>query len=148
MRQSGLGRQRLGEQRRLVESSFEHAHPVQRHRRDQHIGLDQRGRGTGQPSPRRSNDVMPITMFQGQDDLSPVIAIEKRSATPTPGTGNRQAIIAKFRPSGILSRKRNTAGVATKTGNERCVAPTGSAKPKITVHMAATDRATRWINQL
>ena len=78
VRLTGLTRERLHQQGGLIVAPPEHARPVQRHRRKQRVGLQERCCGAGKPFRRRADDIMPVAMFEREHEAAAILMIEQR----------------------------------------------------------------------
>ncbi len=60
---------------------------MQRHRRNNRIATKQRVRGIRQPPPGRPHDILPVTVFQGQNQFARTRCIQQRRPSLTPASG-------------------------------------------------------------
>lgn len=91
---------------------------------------------------------MAITVFQRQNQLAAIIAINQSGAPAIPGARDCQAIIAYLGNALILSGQRHTANVTAKPRDKRCVPPARAAQAKVAFDMGAADGAARRVNKV
>lgn len=101
--------------------------------------------GLTQPVGGGFDDVLPVAMFQAQDQMAGLVAIDQGGASLFPGWGRGQTGIAMqhFIYRGFPGQW-DTATVADGAANEGRFAPTCGAKTEVTVHhRAASDTVWR-----
>lgn len=148
MGQTGFGGEAPGQQGGLIEPTLQQPRPVQRDRRDQHPVHQQRLRRPCHPGRGWPYNILPVAMFQRQNQLATIILIKKRCPPPTPWPVILQAVVAKLGLTGVVAGQGNTAKIATQPRDKRRVAPTWPAKAEILIDIGAANRAARRVNQV
>lgn len=90
---------------------------------------------------------MPVPMLEAKNKLATIIPIQNRRAPHAPGPGNAKAVVTKYGYVACIARQRNTAGLAAKSRNERCIAPTRTTQTKIAFHRLSAHDTTRRIDK-
>lgn len=148
MRGTHLLREGTRQERGLVVAALDHPHPVQRDRRDQRPSGQEGRRRSRHPFRRRAHDLLPVTMFERQNQGAPIVTIEHHRPTTPPRTGDAHAFVAMRAIRHSLSGERHAASIATHSRDEVRIAPARTAQREVAVDLGAADGAAWRIDQV
>ena len=133
---AGLLRDRLGQQRRLVEAARPQPPPMQRHRH-QRIGLVQQfAAGARHPAAHGGREIEPVAVFQRMHQRARDLVVAHRGARPVVGRRVGDRLHRQHARAGIVG-ERNAEPLAIGRRDERELRPAGRAQAVAADRLAA-----------
>lgn len=133
---------------RLIIAPTEKPRPMQRHRRHDHAGFQQRLGHPVQPGAEGARQIDPVGVFQLQDQITRPVPVQHHGPPARPWPGNAQTIVAVHRVAIIRPGQGCAAQIADKARQERRFPPAPPAHGKIRRHPFIAANALRRVDQM